>query len=62
MKMICQDCGVGMNHHADKVDYAAADAGADFDAEVGGVVLEAHTCPACGKTETRAAQDEEQKQ
>ena len=37
-------------------------AGVGFDAEVGGVVLEAHTCPECGKTETRAAQDEEQQQ
>ncbi|HYY42529.1 MAG TPA: hypothetical protein VE775_07320 [Pyrinomonadaceae bacterium] len=52
--MICPDCGVAMNHHADKLDYDAAQADSaerDFD----GVLVEAHTCPACGRTHTRPA-------
>ncbi len=54
--MICPDCGVTLNHHADKVDYAAAlsDPGA-MDPDFGGILEEAHTCPGCGKTETRRA-------
>ena len=50
-KMICPDCGIDMNHHADKIDY-----GAPFgrvDPELGGVMEESHTCPQCGKTLTR---------
>jgi ribosomal protein S27AE len=50
-KMICPECGVEMNKHAEKVDYAAALEGApETDADLGGVVEEAHACPACGKT------------
>ena len=50
----CPDCGAEMNHHADKLDYGAA---ADESPETGeGVVIEAHTCPACGRTATRAAE------
>lgn len=56
-KMICADCGVEMNHHADKVDYyEALEDGEEVDAAFGGVVEEAHTCPACGKTKMRRAQ------
>ncbi|HZB46579.1 MAG TPA: hypothetical protein VE360_15090 [Pyrinomonadaceae bacterium] len=49
--MVCPDCGVGMNHHADKLVYGgeAAEAGDG----PGGVVEEAHSCPKCGKTLTR---------
>jgi ribosomal protein S27AE len=49
-RMRCPDCGAEMNHHADKLDYGAA---ADEDSEGG--VIEAHTCPACGRTATRPA-------
>ena len=52
--MICPDCGVAMNLHAEKVDYAATPVvpGA-VDPLLGGVVVEAHTCPECGQTLTR---------
>jgi ribosomal protein S27AE len=56
-KMICADCGVEMNHHADKVDYAAGLDGALVDPVFGGVIEEAHTCPECGRTEMRAAEE-----
>lgn len=55
-KMICPDCGVEMNHHADKVDYTAALSEPDsIDPHLGGVLKEAHTCPKCGKTAVRKA-------
>ena len=55
-KMKCPDCGAEMNHHADKLDYGAADDAGEgtFD---GGVVVEAHACPDCGHTATRRALD-----
>ncbi len=49
-KMKCPDCGAEMNHHADKLVY-----GAGPDAEAEAVVVEAHTCPACGRSATRPA-------
>ena len=55
-KMICPKCGVEMNFHAEKIDYAAglAEPGA-MDADLGGVVEEFHTCPVCGQTLARHA-------
>jgi len=52
--LICADCGIPMNHHADKLNLTAAqdDPGA-IDADLGGVVEEAHTCPGCGRAEAR---------
>ena len=56
-KMICADCGIEMNHHADKVDYSAViDDGDSIDPALGGVIEEAHSCPGCGKTALRTAQ------
>lgn len=53
-KMICQDCGAEMNHHAEKIDYTAAlDAPEKIDPVLGGLVEEVHTCPQCGRTELR---------
>jgi ribosomal protein S27AE len=53
--MICPDCGVPMNHHADKLDYnAALDDPAAADPDLGGLVEQVHTCPACGQTHMRA--------
>lgn len=49
-KMKCPYCGAEMNHHADKIVYDAAH---DGDAYKGGIILEAHTCPACGRSATR---------
>ena len=55
-EMICPRCGVEMNRHAEKVDYAAgpAEPGA-ADPDFGGVVEEFHTCPECGQTLSRRA-------
>jgi predicted RNA-binding Zn-ribbon protein involved in translation (DUF1610 family) len=62
-KMICPDCGVEMNHHAEKIDYAAAlDEPSAIDPDFGGVLEEIHTCPVCGKTETRRASREHEAQ
>jgi ribosomal protein S27AE len=53
-KMTCPDCGVLMNHHASKIDYASAlDDAEAIDPDLGGIVEEAHTCPACGLTRLR---------
>jgi ribosomal protein S27AE len=63
--MICPDCGVEMNHHADKIDYAVAAAAVDvaqesaIDPVLGGVLEEAHSCPECGKTQLRPKAPEE---
>jgi predicted RNA-binding Zn-ribbon protein involved in translation (DUF1610 family) len=56
-KIICPDCGIEMNYHAEKIDYTSAliDPAAT-DPDLGGVLEEVHTCPRCGKTETRRAQ------
>lgn len=43
-----------MNHHADKIDYAAE--GEPIDTTVGGVLKEIHTCPKCGDVETQVAE------
>jgi ribosomal protein S27AE len=54
MKMICPECGVEMNQHAEKIDYMAALENPEaMDEDFGGVLEEAHSCPVCGKTETR---------
>jgi rRNA maturation endonuclease Nob1 len=54
-KMVCPTCGVEMNRHAEKIDYAAAADDEAFDPELGGVVEEFHTCPSCGRTLSRRA-------
>lgn len=51
-KMTCPDCGALMNHHADKIDYSN-DVPEEIDADFGGTIEEAYTCPECGKTATR---------
>jgi len=48
------DCGLEMNHHAEKLDYTATLNEPDArDPDLGGVIEEFHTCPSCGKTATR---------
>jgi ribosomal protein S27AE len=55
-KLKCADCGVDMNHHADKVDYSGEiRAGGAADLGLGGVLQEVHSCPGCGKTALRIA-------
>ena len=53
-KMICPECGIEMNHHAEKIDYSIPlDESNEMYADFGGVLEEVHSCPSCGKTETR---------
>jgi predicted RNA-binding Zn-ribbon protein involved in translation (DUF1610 family) len=53
-KMICPDCGVEMNHHAEKIDYSAGMTDeSPADSDLGGVLQEVHSCPVCGKTHMR---------
>jgi ribosomal protein S27AE len=48
-KMICPNCGVGMNHHCDKLVYTTDPLDAPrIDPNLGGFVMEFHTCPKCG--------------
>ena len=55
-KMVCPDCGVEMNRHAEKVDYTDDPTGADPpDPVFGGHLEEFHTCPECGRTHARRA-------
>ena len=52
--MMCETCGVAMNHHAEKVDYAAALERPELgDPELAGFVEEIHTCPGCGAVASR---------
>jgi len=54
--MMCPQCGIEMNYHAEKIDYMAAlDDLAAIDPDFGGVVDEIHACPGCGNMETRRA-------
>jgi ribosomal protein S27AE len=48
-KVICPDCEVEMNHHANKID-CSNDTPEEIDADLGGTLEEAHVCPECGKT------------
>jgi len=58
--MICPDCGVPMNYHADKVRKEThPDDVSAFDSGLGGVIEEFHTCPQCGKTQSRRASHSE---
>jgi len=45
-KMICSDCGCEMNQHAEKFVYLEGDASGSLD--------EIHTCPNCGKSDSRS--------
>jgi hypothetical protein len=48
-KMICTECGLEMNHHADKLVYSDG----ATDAMLGGAIEEFHACPGCGKVESQ---------
>ena len=55
-KIRCPGCGAEMNRHAEKVDYSwTGEKPAAADAAFEGVLVEFHTCPACGYVEERAA-------
>lgn len=52
----CPECGAEMNRHAEKVDYSwTSEDPARADAAFDGVLVEFHTCPACGWVEERTA-------
>jgi predicted RNA-binding Zn-ribbon protein involved in translation (DUF1610 family) len=54
--LVCPDCGVEMNCHAEKLDLTAVlDESDAVDPELGGILEEVHTCPRCGKTVARRA-------
>ena len=58
-KMVCPVCGIEMNYHAEKIDYSVSpDELNEMDADFGGVLEEVHSCPSCGKTETRACEEQ----
>ena len=52
--MMCPDCGIAMNRHAEKLEYwedPVEHGGVDL--ELGGILAESHTCPRCGQTAAR---------
>jgi uncharacterized protein with PIN domain len=52
--MMCPECGVELNQHAEKlVDPIDAKQAAEVDPELGALLEEFHTCPGCGKGESR---------
>lgn len=55
-KMVCPECGVEMNHHADKLLHPTDPKDARrVDPALGGIVQEHHVCPECGRSEAREA-------
>jgi ribosomal protein S27AE len=50
-KMICPKCGVEMNFHAEKLVYSESASTAI--PALHGYIEEMHTCPRCGRTESR---------
>ena len=58
--MMCPQCGIAMNYHAEKLDYmlVLTDPNA-IDPDFGGILEEIHTCSGCGYTGARKAVQEE---
>ncbi len=55
--MKCPACGSEMTRHAKKVIYPRSEEEARLvDEALGGVVLERHACPGCGKEASRVHQ------
>jgi ssDNA-binding Zn-finger/Zn-ribbon topoisomerase 1 len=47
-KVRCPECGAEMNFHAEKIDFSRVlSEFAPADPELGGVLVEIHTCPVC---------------
>lgn len=55
-KIICAACGAEMNFHAEKVIYREPDPSTR--AVLTGSIEEAHTCPRCGRNESRKGEEE----
>jgi predicted RNA-binding Zn-ribbon protein involved in translation (DUF1610 family) len=54
--MTCPACNMTMIHHAEKlVDPFRPQDRALVDPVLGGIIQEVHTCPECGKAESRQA-------
>ena len=52
-KIVC-DCGVEMNHHAEKlVEPVTPEEARKMGPTLGGMIEEVHTCPDCGHTASR---------
>lgn len=57
-QLLCPDCGVGMNRHAEKINYMVAPEQSQYiDPELDGVLEEIHACPVCGKAHARPLDD-----
>lgn len=57
LPMMCPECGVTMNHHADKVKHGpAGEEPLVGDTTSGEVVEEHHTCPECGISQCRTGE------
>lgn len=48
--MMCPECGVEMNHHADKLVFMNVEAGST---DLEESIEEFHSCPECGRTQSR---------
>ncbi len=56
-KMVCPQCGIELNHHAEKlVDPVSREEAAHVDPALGGLIEEMHCCPQCGKGDSRRVQ------
>jgi predicted RNA-binding Zn-ribbon protein involved in translation (DUF1610 family) len=52
--MMCPECGVEINRHAEKlVDPVSAREALSMDPALGGLIEEIHTCPECGLAHSR---------
>jgi ribosomal protein S27AE len=54
-KINCPACGIPMNHHSDKLVYSGSSNGNSGSALEGGEIIEFHTCPSCGSSDTRSS-------
>ena len=55
--MICPECGIEMNHHAEKLVLPSGPHEApSVDPVLGGIIEEVHTCPGCGSGASRRAE------
>ena len=53
-KMKCPECGLEMNHHAEKLtEPVNAEEARLADPALGGIIEEVHTCPECGHAASR---------
>lgn len=52
--MTCPQCGVALNHHAEKlVEPTSTQEAAQMDPALGGLIEEMHSCPECGQAHSR---------